>query len=196
MAVLFSKEFGIAEKDIIRIGVFDALLDEDSHFFINIKRLQSTDVPEFIGAYEKINNFFRGIGLLLKNSTPGSKLYREAEKKFCFPEVNGINLGFSNGTHGAGFGKQLRKQIIHDAYEIIQSGSEQPEIFQLTSLFEENVGPDRLSGYMLNLVLHRRIIRHISLKRVYPKIHINTICYYCYLWIYCTNYRLLGAGMI
>lgn len=170
MAVLFSKEFGIAEKDIIRIGVFDALLDEDSHFFINIKRLQSTDVPEFIGAYEKINNFFRGIGLLLKNSTPGSKLYREAEKKFCFPEVNGINLGFSNGTHGAGFGKQLRKQIIHDAYEIIQSGSEQPEIFQLTSLFEENVGPDRLSDMVARLI-YSNIVAYS--KRVYAELGIT-----------------------
>ena len=39
----------------------------------------------------------------------------------------------------------LRAQIIKDSYEIIHSGSEQPEIFHLVGLFEENVGPDRLS---------------------------------------------------
>ena len=55
-------------------------------------------------------------------------MYKEAVKRFDFPEVNGINLGFSSGTHGAGFGPMLREQIIKDAYEIIQSGSEQAHI--------------------------------------------------------------------
>ncbi len=152
MSILFSKEFGIPVDEIIRTGVFDVFLDEDSHFFINIKRLQETDVSEFVGAYNSINEYFREIGLLLKSSKHGNKLYREALKRFDFPEVNGINLGFSAGRHGAGFGKQLRNQIIADAYEIIQSGSEQPEIFHLTSLFEENVGPDRLSDMFARLI--------------------------------------------
>lgn len=46
---------------------------------------------------------------------------------------NGIPLGFSKGTRGAGFGPKLRNQIVKDASEIIKSGSEQPEIFHLTS---------------------------------------------------------------
>lgn len=179
MAILFSKEFGISEKDIVNIGVFDALLDEDSHFFINIKRLQNTSVPEFAGGYDEINKFFRGIGMLLKNSSPGSKLYRDAEEKFRFPEVNGINLGFSNGTHGAGFGKQLRKQIIKDAYEIIQSGSEQPEIFQLTSLFEEHVGPDRLSDMIARLI-YPNILAYS--KRVYAELGIIPEQYPSYIF--------------
>ena len=108
MSVLFSKEFNIAREDLNRLGVFDVLIDEDSHFFINIKRLQTTSVPEFIGAYEKINDYFRGIGILLKSATPYDKLYRCALGKFDFPEVNGINLGFSSSNHGAGFGVQLR----------------------------------------------------------------------------------------
>lgn len=157
MAVLFSKEFDIPEEGLIRVGVFDVLIDEDSHFFINIKRLQTTNIPEFAGAYGKINEYFHGIGVLLKASTLGDKLYRSALTKFNFPEVNGINLGFSSGSHGAGFGDQLRNQIIRDAYEIIKSGSEQPEIFHLTSLFEENVGPDRLSDMVARLV-YRNIV--------------------------------------
>lgn len=157
MAVLFSKEFNIPEEELIRIGVFDVLIDEDSHFFINIKRLQATNTPEFAGAYGKINEYFHGIGVLLKASTLGDKLYRSALTKFNFPEVNGINLGFSSGSHGAGFGDQLRNHIIRDAYEIIKSGSEQPEIFHLTSLFEENVGPDRLSDMVARLV-YRNIV--------------------------------------
>ena len=35
-------------------GVFDVFLDEDSPFFINIKRLQNCTVPEFSNSYDKI----------------------------------------------------------------------------------------------------------------------------------------------
>lgn len=178
MAVLLSTEFNLSKEQIIQTGVFDVLIDEDSHFFINIKRLQVTQVPEFVGAYDRINEYFRSIGLLLKNSIPGSKLYREALKRFDFPEVNGINLGFSSGSHGAGFGSQLREKIIRDAYEIIKSGSEQPEIFQLTSLFEENVGPDRLSDMVARLVYDnivaysKRIYRELGITHeMYPDYH-------------------------
>jgi hypothetical protein len=169
MSILFSKEFGIPMDEITRTGVFDVFLDEDSHFFINIKRLQETDVSEFVGAYNSINEYFREIGLILKSSRPGNKLYREALKRFNFPEVNGINLGFSAGRHGAGFGEQLRNQIIADAYEIIQSGSEQPEIFHLTSLFEENVGPDRLSDMFARLI-YNNILAYT--KRIYQELKI------------------------
>lgn len=169
MSILFSKEFGIPIDEITRIGVFDVFLDEDSHFFINIKRLQETDVSEFVGAYNSINEYFLEIGLLLKSSKPGSKLYREALKRFDFPEVNGINLGFSAGKRGAGFGKKLRNQIITDAYEIIQSGSEQPEIFHLTSLFEENVGPDRLSDMFARLIYNNILV---YTKRIFRELRI------------------------
>jgi len=178
MAVLLSTEFNLSKEQIIQTGVFDVLLDEDSHFFINIKRLQVTQVPEFARSYDRINEYFRNIGLLLKSSTPGNKLYREALKCFDFSEVNGINLGFSSGSHGAGFGTQLRAKIIQDAYEIIKSGSEQPEIFQLTSLFEENVGPDRLSDMVARLVYDnivtysKRIFRELGITpEAYPGYH-------------------------
>lgn len=152
MAVLFSKKFNIPKEKMTELGVFDAFLDEDSPFFINIKLLQQCTIPEFTDSYTKVNDFFHQIGILLKRASPYDKLYREAYKRFNFPEVNGINLGFSDGKHGAGFGKTLRKQIIKDAYEIIKNGCEQPELFQLLSLFEDNVGPDRLSDMIARII--------------------------------------------
>jgi hypothetical protein len=152
MTILFSTEFQINKINMKRTGAFDALLDEDSHFFINLKRLQATKVPEFAKSYERINAFFTEIGLLLNAAKPDDKIYRTAIKKFHFPEVNGINLGFSSGRTGNGFGPLLEAQIIRDAYQIVQTGSAQPEIFHLTSLFEENVGPDRVSDMIARLV--------------------------------------------
>ena len=152
MAILFSTEFKIKTPIINKLGVFDALLDEDSNFFINIKRLQTTKVPEFSGSYKRVNDYFHNIGILLKAAKPYDINYRSALKHFNFPEVNGINLGFSTSKRGAGFGIKLRDKIIKDAYDIIQSGSEQPEIFHLTGLFEENVGPDRLSDMVARII--------------------------------------------
>ena len=152
MAVLFSKQFNIPKHRLQELGVFDVFLDKDSSFFINIKSLKNCTIPEFAGSYDRVNDFFRGIGLLLKGATPHGKIYNTALRKFYFPEVNGINLGFAEGKHGAGFGIQLRQQIIKDAYEIIQKGCDQPEIFHLVSLFEDNVGPDRLSDMIARII--------------------------------------------
>jgi len=174
MAILFSTEFGINKSAINRAGLFDAVLDADSHFFINIKRLQATKVPEFADSYEKINAYFHNIGLLLSNAQIGDKLYRTAVMKFDFPEVNGINLGFSKSNRGAGFGRVLRGQIIKDAYEIIQSGTAEPELFHLIGLFEENVGPDRLSDLVARLV-YDDIIRYS--QRIYNKLGITSAKY-------------------
>lgn len=147
------------------------LMDEDSNYFINIKRLKATKVPEFINSYNKINEFFRGIGILLKAAkNDQDKNYRTAVKKFDFSEVRGINLGFSKGTHGAGFGKKLREQIVKDASDIIKSGSEQPEIFHLTGLFEENVGPDRLSDMVARLIYDDIVL---FIKGIYNLVGIN-----------------------
>lgn len=115
---------------ILAEGIQEAFDQPPIGSSINIKRLRDTQVPEFKDSYDNINSYFRDFGLLLKASkNPGDKLYRTAVKKFDFSEVRGINLGFSKGTRGAGFGPKLSSQIVKDASEIIKSGSEQPEIF-------------------------------------------------------------------
>lgn len=170
LAVFVSDELKIG-LELEKLEVFDSLMDEDSNFFINIKRLKATKVPEFKDSYTNINSYFRKLDMLLKASKKSNdKLYRTAVKMFDFSEVRGINLGFSKGTRGAGFGPKLSKQIVRDAVEIIKSGSEQPEIFHLLSLFEENVGPDRLSD-MIATLIYDDIVRYT--KRIYIEVGIN-----------------------
>lgn len=180
MSILFSKEFRL-EDNHSELGVFDAVIDSDNPFFINLKRLKYTEVEEFKDSHEQINDYFRKIGLLLRTATTSThKNYKTAYKLFDFPEVNGINLGFSKGKSGSGFGPQLRSQIIKDAFDIIKTGSEQPEIFHLTSLFEENVGPDRLSDMIARLV-YNNIISYT--KNMYIKLGITPEKYPKYKFI-------------
>lgn len=150
---IFVSQFLKLNNELDELGVFDSLMDEDSNFFINIKLLKESKIPEFKDSYERINKFFENLGLLLNVSkSKDDKTYKAAYNLFDFSEVNGINLGFAESKYGAGFGKVLRKRIIADAYEIIQKGSEYPEIFQLISLFEDDVGPDRLSDMIATII--------------------------------------------
>lgn len=142
-------------KNFDSAGVFDAVMDSDSHYFINVIRLKDAKTPEFAESYKKINLYFREIALLLSHAKEKSlhdRFYREALRKFAFSEVNGINLGFSETRYGAAFGDVLRKATISDAFDIIKAGTTQPELFHLVGLFEENVGPDRLSDMIATII--------------------------------------------
>lgn len=76
--------------------MFDAVINTDSPFFINVLRLKQTTVPELSHSYEKINAFFSDImRLLCASQEKGDRMYREALRRFDFSGVNGINLGFS-----------------------------------------------------------------------------------------------------
>ncbi|USD79105.1 hypothetical protein M5E03_18655 [Bacillus safensis] len=174
MLNFLSSVLGLGNK-IDDLGVFDPLMDIDSNYFINIKRLKETNIPEFKESYSKINKRFKEIGILLANSKISSdRLYQRALQLFDFPEVNGIGLGYSNNEHGSGFGPKLRKQIIKDAKQIIDSGVKEPEIFHLVGLFERNVGPDRISD-MIACIIEDDIIAYT--KRINKELSINSSKY-------------------
>lgn len=165
------------------IGVFDPVLDKDSHFFINLQRLKKAMTPEFSNSYEKINEYFRKIIKLLDKATKKDEsdiCYRQALKMFDFSEVvevNGICLGYAKGVSGNAFGRLISRQVISTAYDIVKLGIDDPEMFQLLPLFQENVGADRLSDMIAKLILDdikaytKRINRELGITEAnYPDI--------------------------
>ena len=178
-----SEYFQLDEKQfdtMCSMGVFDALIDADSNFFINIIRLKESTVPEFIDAYQHINKFFSDIATLLDAAdtpTMEDKMYRAAMTQFQFHEVNGINLGFSQSGYGSGWGNELSKKFLSDAYQIVKKGSRQPELFHLVSLFEEDVGPDRLSD-MIATIIEPQIISYTL--RIMKELGISPETYPCF----------------
>ena len=175
---------GVFISDFLRLndelsvnGVFDALIDKDSNFYINILRLKNCTVPEFSNSYDRINAFFGNLMLLLsKSSIKGDRFYRQAYRNFNFSGFPGINLGFSHSKKDAGFGEKLRRQVISDAFDIVKSGSNQPEIFHLVGLFEKNIAGDRVSDMIASLIIDeikeytRRINRELNVNSdTYPE---------------------------
>lgn len=142
------------DDELDKEGVFNPILDIDANYFINIKRLQVTKEKYFEKTYEKIQAFFAKIYRLLKIApNENSRLYKEAVKMFIFPEINNLGLGYSKGKQGSGFGREIAQRVIKDAKEIIDAGNTDSEFFQLIGLFEEKVGPDRLSDMYSNLII-------------------------------------------
>ena len=141
------------EEEFEENGIFDIALDMDSNYFINVKLLEKTTIPEFKHSYKKINNFFREIYVLLKNTASvNDRTFNEAKKKFNFPEKIKIGLGYSKGTTGTGLTGKTALKVLKDAKEIIDKGIIEPEIFHLIGLFEEGIGPDRLSDMYSHLI--------------------------------------------
>lgn len=175
---IFISEFFDLENELNDAGVFDAIINSDSNFFINLLRLKKAKTPEFQKAHNRINEFFRKIMVLLDSSTQkNDKLYKAALQLFDFHGIKGINLGHSKTGIDAAFGPILSEKVINDAFEIVESGSTQPEIFQLVGLFEIGVGADLLSDMIATIILPdireytRRINRELYLNsKKYPDI--------------------------
>ncbi len=182
MEDIFVSDYFALQNELKEAGVFDSIINRDSNFFINLLRLKNTSIPEFIDSYEHINQFFSQIMLLLDQSNyKGDRFYKAAVKKFSFSEVNGINLGFSESKTGSGFGKKLTDKVISDAFDIVKSGSKQPEIFHLIGLFEDNIAADRLSDMIATIIINdiraytRRINKEIGIdSSKYPHLIFKT----------------------
>ncbi len=134
-------------------GIFDSIINSDSKFYINIIRLKNTNCKYFTKSYQKTNNYFKNLIKVLKASeNKDDKFFRTALSMFSFPGVKGINLGFSTSGKDIGFGNKTSKIVISDAFDIVKKGILDPEIFHLIGLFEENIGPDRLSDMIATII--------------------------------------------
>ena len=172
--MLLSTFLGL-DEELDSLDVFDSVIDGDSNFFINIKKLKTATTPEFNNSYEKVNARFDEIVTLLDASDNiGDKCYREALKRMNFFEVNGINLGFSKTKIGAAWGPGIKKQVLTDAFHIVKKGSKKPELFQLIGLFEENIGPDRISD-MISSIIYEDIRNYT--RRINNDLDINSDTY-------------------
>ena len=87
MEDIFITEFFHLDDEFKELGVFDSIINHDSPFFINLLRLKVNKTPEFEGAYERINDFYCEIMILLENSNSKAINYIEVHYSiFIFRE--------------------------------------------------------------------------------------------------------------
>lgn len=150
---LYSEYFGIKPSDLKKYDVFNGFIDRDALYYILPYKLEHVVINEFKVAYNRYKKYFSDIIKLLDQSNGSDIFYRKVEKMFQFHEVGHIGLGYSkSGKNGSGIGKKFAKQLTQTAYQLINAGIKDPEIFQLIGLIEEGIGADRISDMTIAIL--------------------------------------------
>lgn len=151
---------GIDIEALDSLGVTDVVLNADTALFIDPLLLSESVHPEIrINATEKYNEKFRKImkylrASKLKNDVP----WRAAKKEFNFSEVSFTCLGYSSTIHGSGWGEQITNSTMDVAKQIIDLGVDDTDFFMGLSLFEEGIGPDRISDMTTNIIFDELLL--------------------------------------
>ncbi len=153
----FSDHYGVSERTLESLGVLDPTLNVDTRLFIDPLLLAMSSHREIsVGArntYEQ--HFTKVIKLLRKSEERGDVAWRAAERLLSFPEIKWTCLGYGDqSVSGAGSGNQMTTQYIDTARQIVQLGVDDPDLFVAMALFEEGVGPDRISDMTSNVIFN------------------------------------------
>ena len=150
-----SSEFGINPKELEKLDIIDTQLTVDTNLFIDPLLLPASKHEEIntgaATAYEQRFEFI--IKLLTVSKEKGDITWRKAEKLFNFSEVSWTCLGYSSSVRGSGFGPELTSSTLETAAQIVALGVTDIDFFMGLSLFEEGIGPDRISDMTTNIIL-------------------------------------------
>jgi hypothetical protein len=153
----FSEHFGITPD--AGDDWFDLLLTADTRLFVDPFRVYAAGNGPFTGAHDEIIAFFQRVMALLASSglQPGTAHFQAAERLLLFPEPAEYCLGFGETPLGIGSGKLLRNAMVRAAALTINEGREDIRHFEEMVLFQESIGPDRVSDIVCNVLKARFI---------------------------------------
>lgn len=158
--ITISGHFNINEDIINELGIINVILNSDTLLFIDPLLLPfSRHLLISQNAFISYNDRFKQIIKLLSVTKEKNDVaWRAAKKLFNFSEVNWTCLGYGSANKGSGFGKDLTENTITTAHEIIQLGVTDVDLFMALALFEEGIGPDRISDMTTNIIIDELII--------------------------------------
>ncbi|QGZ40555.1 hypothetical protein IP92_03433 [Pseudoduganella flava] len=185
-----SSQFNLSEEVLAEFDVVNVLLATDTLLFIDPMLLTYSKHPEIHdGAIGEYTQRFRTIIRLLAGSKQkGDAAWKGAERLFKFSEVSWTCLGYGTSVKGSGFGKDLVATTLDTASQIVGLGVDDVDLFMALALFEEGIGPDRISDMTTNIILKSliaftdRVNASLKMPRkayVIGGIHMNLICNPC-----------------
>jgi hypothetical protein len=146
--ILFSEYFDIKSDILNDEGLIDPFLNVDTLLFIDPILLDKSENPIIRDeAYATFKGHFQSIiRLLAMSKREGDAAWKGAQKQLNLhePPANGLGYGKS-GRSGSSRPDSLRDAILKTAKEIVELGSQDPEMISLMGFLEEDVGPDTIS---------------------------------------------------
>lgn len=178
MVLTYSRFFKVGHNDFLQRGVYNAFLNQDSLLHIDPLLLKGSEIPEFVNAYTEFFDYFRLFIPLVKASKTNNLkdcFFKKMVDRFTFKEIPNTGLGFSKGnTKGRGISGSISIQLAQTAYTIIHAGVEDPEIFGLMQLIEDNIAADRISD-MTIAILQKNFLKYT--QRIALEMGIKTYPY-------------------
>lgn len=171
--VTFSDYFGIPPDKLDGLGVFDPTLAVDTKLFIDPLLLQFSSHYEISNeGVKKYRAHFENVIKFLSHTQKRDDIaWRSAKRLLEFHEIKGTCLGYGAGTiSGSGFGPALTNRILIVAKEIVDLGVRDPDLFPLMALFEADIGPDRISDMVTNVIIrplsmfNKRILNDLGIE--------------------------------
>lgn len=144
--MLFSQEF-----DITRTRAddwFDPILESDTELFVDPFLIFKDTASRWSGAHDELVAHFDRIFMLLAKSglRSNSPYWHQGVNLLRFPEPRPFCLGYTaRGTRGAGGGEGLAKIIASAMRAAIERGMTHLDHFEVLGIFNERIGPDRIS---------------------------------------------------
>lgn len=159
--IFFSDQFNIDRKILAKNGIFNPMLNLDTHLFIDPLLLKSSKhrIIREQGLAE-YNEFFSNIiRLLPKSKHPGDFVWNVVKSKFPQKEIGGTCLGYgTNSISGRGISDVILTSLLDTAKQIIDIGITDPELFSLLPLFNKGIGPDTISDITTSAI-HKSLLR-------------------------------------
>lgn len=158
--IFFSDQFNIDRKTLAENGIFNPMLNLDTHLFIDPLLLKSSKhriIRE--QGFAEYNKFFSNIiKLLPKSKYPGDFVWSVVKSKFPQKEIGGTCLGYgTNSISGRGISDAILTSLMSTAKQIIDIGITDPELFSLLPLFNKGIGPDTISDITTSAI-HKSLL--------------------------------------
>lgn len=148
-------KFPESESIFNSLGAIDIVLNADTPLFIDPMLLQKAESKLWSQqGLDSYNKFFeQAIKLLfvVKQRNAKDIAWKTLSKKFLFREINFTCLGYGGGK-GSGWGPELVNKTLNTAKDIVELGVEDVDLFMALALFEDGIGPDRISDMVTNII--------------------------------------------
>jgi hypothetical protein len=151
--MLFSSQFKISKK--AADNWFDPILDHDTRLFIDPFLVFKLGTGPFKTAHVDLIAFFDRVFVVAAESGGDRHhpSYKKLHSMLMFPEVDELRLGYAErGTKGAGTAKGFARIIAAAVLQSIALGITKVEHFEQIGIFNEGIGPDRISDITANIL--------------------------------------------
>ena len=165
---------GVDSKLLSNKGIHNGFLLSDSNFYVDPEKLDKCNVPEFKGCLNLIYTRIKQVLTLLKGSDEeNDDNWNAAYRMFTFEEPKFVALGLGIGTiEGKGLSGETAKSCLRKIKKLVDKGYNDPEIIYALAIFNDNVGTDKTSDLLCN-ILEENILSYTS--RVLKELDVECI---------------------